>query len=109
MNPGNIGCLTAAGVDCCVLANNHVLDWSVTGLIETLEMLKSAGIRYAGAGRDADEAAAPAIVEVAGGHRAVIFGFGLENSGIPRSWRADPSRPGVNLLSDLSEKKQFLR
>jgi poly-gamma-glutamate capsule biosynthesis protein CapA/YwtB (metallophosphatase superfamily) len=104
MNPKNVGCLTAAGVDCCVLANNHVLDWGVAGLIDTLESLKSAGIRYAGAGRDADEAAAPAIVDVAGGHRAVIFGFGLESSGIPPSWSAGPSRPGVNLLSEVSEQ-----
>jgi poly-gamma-glutamate capsule biosynthesis protein CapA/YwtB (metallophosphatase superfamily) len=104
MNPKNVGCLTAAGVDCCVLANNHVLDCGVSGLIETLESLKTAGIRYAGAGRDADEAAAPASVDLADGHRAVIFGFGLESSGIPRSWRAGSSRPGVNLLSDISEK-----
>ncbi|MCP4204321.1 MAG: CapA family protein, partial [bacterium] len=27
MHPDNVACLTAAGIDCCVLANNHVLDW----------------------------------------------------------------------------------
>ncbi|MHA1554225.1 MAG: CapA family protein, partial [Alphaproteobacteria bacterium] len=27
MNPRNVGVLTALGVDCCTLANNHVLDW----------------------------------------------------------------------------------
>ena len=26
MHPGNVGCLSAAAIDCCVLANNHVLD-----------------------------------------------------------------------------------
>jgi poly-gamma-glutamate capsule biosynthesis protein CapA/YwtB (metallophosphatase superfamily) len=26
-HPANLGCVTAAGIDCCVLANNHVLDW----------------------------------------------------------------------------------
>lgn len=26
MHPANIACLTAAGIDCCTLANNHVLD-----------------------------------------------------------------------------------
>ena len=26
IHPQNIGCLTAANTDCCVLANNHVLD-----------------------------------------------------------------------------------
>jgi len=27
MHPRNVPCLTAAGIDCCVLANNHVMDW----------------------------------------------------------------------------------
>jgi poly-gamma-glutamate synthesis protein (capsule biosynthesis protein) len=26
MHPANVSCLTAARIDCCVLANNHVLD-----------------------------------------------------------------------------------
>ena len=30
MHPANVGCLTAAQIDCCVLANNHVLDWGTT-------------------------------------------------------------------------------
>src|SRR5579875_2288895 len=52
MNPRNIACLTAAGIDCCALANNHVLDFGARGLIETLDSLAAAGIRSAGAGRD---------------------------------------------------------
>src|SRR5688500_8641778 len=35
MHPDNIPCLTAAHIDCCALANNHVLDWGYTGLAET--------------------------------------------------------------------------
>ncbi|HQG31720.1 MAG TPA: CapA family protein, partial [Deltaproteobacteria bacterium] len=52
MNPGNIPCLTAAGIDCCSLANNHVLDWGYDGLLETVETLKKVRIKSAGAGRD---------------------------------------------------------
>ena len=33
MHPKNIPCLTAAGIDCCVLSNNHVLDWGRQGLV----------------------------------------------------------------------------
>ncbi|RUU12273.1 poly-gamma-glutamate biosynthesis protein, partial [Mesorhizobium sp. M6A.T.Ca.TU.002.02.2.1] len=69
MNPANIGCLAAAQVSCCVLANNHVLDWDEPGLVETLDTLRHAGLVYAGAGLDADEAAAPAAIELAGGGR----------------------------------------
>ena len=27
MHPADIPCLTVAQIDCCVLSNNHVLDW----------------------------------------------------------------------------------
>ena len=50
MHPANISCLTAAGIDCCALANNHVLDWGSAGLTETLETLHQAGVKTAGAG-----------------------------------------------------------
>ena len=52
MHPDNVACLQAASVDCCVLANNHVLDWGRGGLEETLVTLSDAGIRTAGAGLD---------------------------------------------------------
>ena len=50
MHPANISCITAAGIDCCVLANNHVIDWGFDGLRETLEVLQTAGLETAGAG-----------------------------------------------------------
>jgi poly-gamma-glutamate synthesis protein (capsule biosynthesis protein) len=101
MHPANVPCLTAARLDCCVLANNHVLDWGRTGLVETLETLQRAGIRTAGAGRDAAEAAAPAILEL-GMVRVLVFAFGMESSGVPHDWAASHGRPGVNRLEDLS-------
>src|SRR5262245_35993372 len=61
MHPGNVPLLSAAGIDCCTLANNHVLDWGEAGLLETLDVLERAGIRTAGAGRDEATAQAPAI------------------------------------------------
>ena len=103
MNPKNVSCITAAAIDCCVLGNNHVLDWGFPGLIETLETLERAGIRTAGAGRYRKQAEAPAILEVPGKGRVIVFSFGDVSSGIPRGWAASPDRPGVNLLLDLSD------
>ena len=60
MNPENVPCLTAAKLDCCSLANNHVLDWGYAGLRETLFSLKRAKIKTAGAGLTRREAEAPA-------------------------------------------------
>lgn len=102
MHPRNVACLAAARIDCCCLANNHVLDWGYDGLSETLRTLNAAGIAHAGAGRDIFEAGAPAILEVPGKARVVVFSYGLETSGIPPEWGATRSRPGVNLIKDPS-------
>jgi poly-gamma-glutamate synthesis protein (capsule biosynthesis protein) len=104
MNPANAACLTAAGIDCCVLANNHVLDWGRSGLLETLETLEKLGMKTAGAGRSAAEAEAPAILPVPGKGRRLVFAFGSRSSGIPGDWAAGRGLPGVHLLPGLSER-----
>jgi poly-gamma-glutamate synthesis protein (capsule biosynthesis protein) len=104
MNPENIPCITAAKIDYCSLANNHILDWGYPGLTETLETLRRAKIRSAGAGQDLVEAGTPAVLEVKGKGRAILFSFGSKTSGIPLSWAASRERPGINLLKDFSEK-----
>ena len=103
MNPENVPCLTAAKIDCCVLGNNHLLDWGEAGCVETLDVLREAGIKTAGAGRQAEQAASPAVLQTKRG-RVLVFGFGSVTSGIPRSWGATATRPGINFLPDLSEK-----
>ncbi len=103
MHPRNIGCLTAAGISCCALANNHVLDWGERGLQETLRTLDMVGIAHAGAGHTAADAASAAVLELAGKERVLVFSLGSPTSGIPWEWGATADRPGVNLLEDLSE------
>jgi poly-gamma-glutamate synthesis protein (capsule biosynthesis protein) len=104
MHPANVGCLVAARPDCCVLANNHVLDWGHRGLAETLDTLRGAGLRTAGAGRDAAEAAAPAAIALSGGGRVLVFAYAMESSGVPPEWAAGAKRAGVNYLDDLSAR-----
>ena len=101
MSPGNVGVLKAAGFDCCVLANNHVLDWGRAGLIDTLEALDRAGVARAGAGRTLAEARAPAVLETRGKRRVLVYSLAAQSSGAPASWAAGPYAPGVN-LTDLS-------
>jgi len=59
MHPQNIGCLSAAHISACALANNHLLDWGYDGLSETLQTLDSTGIARSGAGSDIEEAMQP--------------------------------------------------
>ena len=103
MHPLNIDCLSAVRISACALANNHVLDWGYSGLSETLRNLDKARIAHAGAGNNAEEAAAPAVLNITDKARLLLFSFGSPTSGIPREWSATPSRAGVNLLEEISE------
>jgi poly-gamma-glutamate synthesis protein (capsule biosynthesis protein) len=102
MNPGNAPVLSAAGINVTALANNHVLDWGYDGLAETTETLKNQHIRYSGAGKNRDEAEAPAVIDLEGKDRVVVFSFAAASSGAPVAWAAAADRPGVNLLPDFS-------
>lgn len=104
MHPRNAGCITAARVHCCCLANNHVLDWGYTGLTETLQTLDEVGVAHAGAGQNAAEAAAPAVINVPGKGRVLVFSYGSPTSGVPLEWAATNERAGVNLLRETSEE-----
>jgi poly-gamma-glutamate capsule biosynthesis protein CapA/YwtB (metallophosphatase superfamily) len=104
MHPANAGCLSAAKIDCCVLANNHVLDWGRAGLAETISTLRKAGIQSTGAGRNLTEAWAHGVIEVSGNSRILVFGAGMTDSGIEHDWAATDSRAGVALLPDLSSR-----
>ena len=104
MHPRNVACLTSAGIDGCTLANNHVLDWGYSGLKETLSTLEQEGIKTAGAGANIEQAQSPAVFEIPGKGRVLLFSFGAANSGVPYSWQASENKSGINVLIDLSEK-----
>jgi poly-gamma-glutamate capsule biosynthesis protein CapA/YwtB (metallophosphatase superfamily) len=103
MHPANVDCLIAARIDCCVLSNNHVLDWGQQGLNETLQVVRQAGLNTAGAGADGAEAWAPATLPLDQRGHLLVFACGTSSSGIPAGWSAAPKRSGVALLPDLSD------
>jgi poly-gamma-glutamate synthesis protein (capsule biosynthesis protein) len=102
VSPENAGCLATAHIDCCTLANNHVLDWGRAGLLETLATLRRLKIKTAGAGCNDREARAPATFDLPKG-RILVFSFGSPSSGVPPEWAARDDAPGVNFLPDLSD------
>lgn len=104
MHPKNVACLTAAKIDCCVLANNHVLDWGYVGLTETLHTLTGTGIKTAGAGATLQSAQSPAILDVPSKGRVIVIACGTTTSGISSEWAAQSRRAGVYLLTDLSRR-----
>lgn len=90
--------MKAGGFDAFSLANNHVLDYGVDGLLDTLQYLDEAGIGWAGAGRDAEEAYRAFVAEVKG-VRVAVLGF---SHVVPEvGWKATDGRPGVAEAYDM--------
>jgi poly-gamma-glutamate capsule biosynthesis protein CapA/YwtB (metallophosphatase superfamily) len=103
MSPENADCLKSAAIDCCMLGNNHILDWGRRGLLDTLATLEHLQIKTSGAGRNLGEASAPAVLDIAGNGRVLVFSFACVTSGTPRAWAATSEIPGVNPLTEPSE------
>ncbi|HYJ00808.1 MAG TPA: CapA family protein [Nitrososphaeraceae archaeon] len=55
--------LNSASIDYVSLANNHILDYDVEALLDTLDILDKNNISHSGAGRNLKEAIKPAIIE----------------------------------------------
>ena len=55
--------LNSASIDYVSLANNHILDYDIEGLLDTLDILDKNNISHSGAGRNLKEAVKPAIIE----------------------------------------------
>jgi poly-gamma-glutamate capsule biosynthesis protein CapA/YwtB (metallophosphatase superfamily) len=81
-NPEHIELLKYAGINGIGLANNHALDMGKTGLINTIEILKSNNINTTGAGADMEEARMPATVIINNIKIAILAyaGIAYENS-----------------------------
>ena len=91
-------------IDYCSLANNHILDWGYSGLAETMETLARAKMSFSGAGLNLKEARKPAVIEVEGKGRAILFSLCTTSSGVPSDWAAAENTPGVNLIRNFSDK-----
>ena len=103
MHPDNFPCIESAGIDACILANNHVLDWGYNGLEETLDTVAAAGMKSVGAGENSREAEDPAVFELTGGRRVIVLALAHTSSGVFPEWRADPDRAGVFLIESLND------
>jgi poly-gamma-glutamate synthesis protein (capsule biosynthesis protein) len=82
---------TDCGFDAVTVANNHMYDFGPEALLDTRALLLAKGIAVTGAGRDLDEARAPAIVEREG----IKVGFLGYCSVIPEGGEAAPDKPGI--------------
>lgn len=92
--------LIAMGFDLVSAATNHALDYSIEGLLATIEVLESRALPFAGIGRNLAEARMPVYVDHPAGTLALLsccstFVRGQEAA----EQRPDlPGRPGLNPL-----------
>ncbi len=68
----NVAFLEAGRFDCAILANNHLGDYGLKGVTDTLEVLDQHGIGHTGGGRSLDESYLPWFAESQGLRAAVI-------------------------------------
>jgi poly-gamma-glutamate capsule biosynthesis protein CapA/YwtB (metallophosphatase superfamily) len=73
-DPAKVEVLKNGGVDLVNLANDRTMDYSKTGLEETLKTLEQAGIESVGAGLDQKMARRPEILDVKG-QRIAYLGY----------------------------------
>ncbi len=73
--------LQSLGVSGVTLANNHIMDYSLEGLNDTLKELDELGIKHAGAGTDMGKALEPMVFSEGEESVAVFsFGWGIEET-----------------------------
>ncbi len=99
-NPEVLDDLKKLGFNTTSFNNNHVMDYSYGGLIESLKFVKESGLVNAGVGRNMAEAAAPRFLDTENGRVALIS----INSTFHPAMMAGiqsvrmPGRPGINGL-----------
>jgi hypothetical protein len=64
--------LTEIGTDIVELTGNHLNDWGAEYVGRTIDMYEAAGMDYFGGGRDAQDAARPALIEHNGNQIALV-------------------------------------
>jgi poly-gamma-glutamate synthesis protein (capsule biosynthesis protein) len=85
--------LKAAGVDVASMANNHGMDYGLTGLRDSLAASKTAGLPVVGIGLDDDQAFAPYLTRIKGQRIAVIGATQVLDSNLLTAWTAGPGKP----------------
>jgi len=90
-SPNAARALHDAGIQVVGLANNHTMDYTEQGLLDTFARLRAAHVLFAGAGNNIAEAEAPLIVEKKS-RRIGILSF---SDVVPKYSWAEPDRPGI--------------
>ena len=109
-DPSYVPLAKANNVTVAGLANNHAIDYGITGMQDTLENLKSADITPMGAGNTEDEAH-QAVVKDVNGRKVTILNYMDSENFAEYSYEAMPyangSNPGYSAYDSEDAQKQI--
>lgn len=130
-NPDAIKVLNSASIDYVALANNHILDYDVEALVDTIDLLDKYDISHSGAGKDLKEAIKPAFIEkkikINQDNGNLFFKGKNKKSNVKKyenikdsikiglisltdnqpEWEANPNSPGVNYIPLTLEESKY--
>ncbi|MCU7551230.1 CapA family protein [Chitinophagaceae bacterium LB-8] len=92
-DPDHVAVLHEARIDAVTIANNHIGDFGIQGMMDTIEVLDKAGIPHTGAGINAAEASRPVYISCNDLHIAFLGCTDNEPS-----WCAMDDYPGINYV-----------
>lgn len=93
--PEDMKMLAEVGFDAFSLANNHILDYGSTGVVETIANLNVNGLKYFGAGQNINEAGKALVCDV-GGKNVGFLSFAEHEFNL-----ASKETPGANHFNVL--------
>jgi poly-gamma-glutamate synthesis protein (capsule biosynthesis protein) len=93
--------LRAAGVDVVTMANNHGMDYGLTGLRDSLAAARAARFPVVGIGLDEAAAFRPYRVTVKGDRLAIVAATQVIDDNLVSSWTAGPGKPGLASAKDV--------
>ncbi len=107
VSPAVAGILNSVKLDIVSIANNHLMDYGVEGMEDTIDYLDRWNIRYAGAGNNIAEARKPAVARFS--ETTLYFLAYCERP--PKEFFADTTKPGTspfileNIVEDIRTYK----
>ncbi|MBN2425337.1 MAG: CapA family protein [Calditrichaceae bacterium] len=108
-SPDYVKIMKSGGIDIVTIANNHIYDYGVEGLFDTITHLDSIGISHVGAGKNLAEARAPAIFSVKGINIGFLAYYGLNKHSDSYPATKDEAGTALRNLSYIEEDIKGLK
>jgi poly-gamma-glutamate capsule biosynthesis protein CapA/YwtB (metallophosphatase superfamily) len=107
--PSAFAALRAGGVDAASMANNHGMDFGVSGLRDSLAAARRYHFPVIGIGLDAKQAYRPFRRTINGQRIAVIGATQVLDDELISAWTAGPHKPGLASAKDVPQLVQEVR